>query len=48
LPLDEIREQLRDHIREERMEAAVKEETERLRQEGEVAILIPLERPKNN
>mgnify|MGYP001812705327 CR=1 FL=1 len=45
LPLEEIREQLREHIREERMEAAVEQETERLRQEGEVEILIPLERP---
>ena len=45
LPLEEIREQLREHIREEKMEAAVKQETERLRQEGDVAILIPLERP---
>ena len=48
LPLDEVREQLREHIREEKMEAAVEQETERLRQEGEVAILIPLERPKQN
>ena len=48
LPLDEVREQLREHIRGEKMEAAVKQETERLRQEGEVAILIPLERPKSN
>lgn len=48
LPLDEVREQLREHIREEKMEAAVEQETERLRQAGEVAILIPLERPKNN
>ena len=48
LPLDEIREQLRDHIREEKMEVAVQQETERLRQEADVAILIPLERPKNN
>jgi peptidyl-prolyl cis-trans isomerase C len=45
LPLDEVREQLRDHIREEKMEAAVTQETERLRREGEVEILIPLERP---
>ena len=45
LPLDEVREQLREHIREERMEVAVKQETERLRQEGEIEILIPLERP---
>ncbi len=48
LPLDEVREQLREHIRGEKMEAAVEQETERLRQEAEVAILIPLERPKNN
>jgi len=46
LPLDEIREDLRDHIREERMEAAVEAEIERLRTEGEVEILIALERPK--
>ena len=45
LPLEEIREQLREHIREEKMEAAVKQETERLRREGEVEVLIPLERP---
>ena len=45
LPLDEVREQLREHIREEKMEAAVEQETERLRQEGEVEVLIPLERP---
>ena len=48
LPLDEIREQLRDHIREERMEAAVKAETGRLREEGEVEVLIALERPGQN
>jgi peptidyl-prolyl cis-trans isomerase C len=45
LPLEEIREQLREHIREEKMEAAVNQETERLLQEGEVEVLIPLERP---
>jgi len=48
LPLDEVREQLREHIREEKMTAAVAEENNRLRQESEVAILIPLERPKDN
>jgi parvulin-like peptidyl-prolyl isomerase len=48
LPLDEIREPLRDHIREERMEAAVERETARLREQGEVEILIPLERPGTN
>ena len=47
LPLDEIREQLRDHVLGERMEAAVEQETERLRQQGEVEILIALERPGN-
>jgi parvulin-like peptidyl-prolyl isomerase len=47
LPLDEIREQLRDHVREEKMEAAVDEEIARLREQGEVEILIPLERPKD-
>jgi parvulin-like peptidyl-prolyl isomerase len=47
LPLDEIREQLRDHVREERMEAAVEKEIERLREQGEIEILIALERPKN-
>ena len=48
LPLDEVREQLREHIRGEKMTAAVAEENNRLRQESEVAILIPLERPKDN
>ena len=47
LPLDEIREKLRDHVREEKMEAAVEQEIERLRNEGEVEILIALERPKD-
>jgi parvulin-like peptidyl-prolyl isomerase len=47
LPLDEIREDLRDHVREERMEAAVEAEIERLREQGEVEILIALERPKD-
>jgi parvulin-like peptidyl-prolyl isomerase len=47
LPLDEIREKLRDHMREERMETAVEQEIERLRNEGKVEILIALERPKD-
>jgi peptidyl-prolyl cis-trans isomerase C len=46
VPLDEIREQLRDHIREEKMEAAAKREIARLREAGEVEILIALERPQ--
>ena len=48
LPLDEVREQLREHIREEKMEAAASQETERLREQAEVEILIPLERPGKN
>ena len=47
LPLDEIREKLRVHIREEKMEATVQQEIARLRREGEVEILIALERPKS-
>ena len=43
LPLDEIREQLREHIYEEKMEAAVKQENERLKSEAEIQVLIPLE-----
>ena len=48
VPLDEIREKLRDHVREERMEAAVEKEIEWLREQGEVEILFALERPKDN
>ena len=48
VPLEEIREELRNHIREEKMEAAVKREIERLHEAGEVEILIALERPKQN
>ena len=47
LPLDEIREQLREHIYEEKMEAAVKQENERLKSEAEIQVLIPLERESN-
>lgn len=46
VPLDEVREKLRNHMLEEKMEAAVKQEIARLREEGEVQILIPLERPQ--
>jgi peptidyl-prolyl cis-trans isomerase C len=41
LPLDEIREKLRDHVRQERMDAAVKQEIARLRAAAEIAILVP-------
>ena len=42
LPLDEIREPLRDHVRNERAEAAVEAEIARLRDAAEVEFLIPL------
>lgn len=42
LPLEEIREQLRDHIRQEKMEAAVEAETARLREAAQIEILIPI------
>lgn len=48
LPLDEIREKLREHIHEEKMEAAVEQEIARLRREAEIEILIPLERPEGS
>ena len=48
LPLDEIREQLRDHIREEAMENAVEAEYARLRAEADIAILIPLPEPNKD
>jgi len=40
LPLDEIREKLRDHVRKERTEAAVKQEIARLRAAAEIDILV--------
>lgn len=45
LPLDEIRDQLRDHIREENMEKAVQAEYARLKEKAEIEILIPLGDP---
>ena len=44
LPLDEIREQLRDHIREEKMNQLVDAEKVRLREAAEIEILIPMDR----
>ncbi len=41
LPLDEVREQLRDHVHRERMEAAVDQEIARLRAAAEIKILVP-------
>ena len=48
VPLDEVREQLRDHIREEKAEQAVKSEIARLREAAEIKILIPLSRQNPN
>ena len=42
LPLDEVREQLRDHVREEKMEAAVDAKVDELRAAADVQVLIPL------
>jgi parvulin-like peptidyl-prolyl isomerase len=42
LPLDEIREQLREHIREQNADAAVKSEMARLHAAADIEILIPL------
>lgn len=46
LPLDEVREQLREYISQEKMAEAVKQENERLRQQAKIEVLIPMERPK--
>ena len=42
LPLDEVREQLRDYVREEKMEAAVEAKIDELRAAADVEVLIPL------
>lgn len=42
LPLDEVRRQLREHVRAEKVEQAVQSETARLREAAEIKILIPL------
>lgn len=47
LPLDEVREQLRDYVREERMEAAVRNRIDALRAAADIEILIPLEPRKS-
>jgi len=48
LPLDEVREQLRDHIRKEKMDTVVDAKKASLREQAEVHVLIPMERPKKN
>jgi len=42
LPLDEIREQLREHVREEKMETAVQNKIDELRAAADIEVLIPL------
>ena len=42
LPLDEVREQLRDYVREEKMEAAVDAKIDELRAAADIQVLIPL------
>jgi parvulin-like peptidyl-prolyl isomerase len=42
LALQQVREQLRDYMRQERMAAAVRQEIERLKEEAEIRELIPL------
>jgi len=46
LPLDEVRDQLREHISEEKVAVAEEQEIARLKQEGKVEILILLKRPE--
>jgi len=48
LPLDEVREQLREHMIKEKLDTVVAVETARLRDEAKIEILIPLERAQKN
>ena len=45
VPLDEVREQLRDHVRGEKMEAAVEAKIDELRAAADVEVLIAIEPP---
>ena len=42
LPLDEVREQLREYVRNEKMEAAVDARIDELRAAADIEVLIPL------
>ena len=46
-PLDEVREELRDHVREEKMEAAVRTKIDELRAAADIEVLIAIEPPKS-
>lgn len=48
LPLEEVREQLRDHIREEKMNTVVAAEKADLREQARIEILIPMLRAERN
>ena len=47
LPLDEVREMLRDYVRNEKMETAVASKIDELRAAADIQVLIPLETPKS-
>lgn len=47
LPLEEVRDQLRDYVREQKMEAAVRAKIEELKAAAEVKVLIPLKAAQN-
>ena len=42
MPLEEIRDELREYVREEKMEAAVQAKIDQLRAAADIEILIPL------
>jgi len=42
MPLEEVREPLRDHVRAEKMEAAVQDRIAELRAAADIEVLIPL------
>jgi peptidyl-prolyl cis-trans isomerase C len=47
VPLDEVREKLRDHVRDEKMEAAVRAKIDELRAAADIEVLIAIEPPKS-
>ncbi|MHC5028385.1 MAG: peptidylprolyl isomerase [Planctomycetota bacterium] len=47
VPLDEVREKLRDHVREEKMQAAVRAKIDELRAAADIEVLIAIEPPKS-
>ena len=44
LPLDEVREQLREHMIKQKLDTVEADEKTRLREQARIEILIPLER----